>query len=173
MKGEKTWGMKYAEGQSTDCWWANVRGAEQAEAVWMESQCLCLCFQRSDIKQLEGEVFRDYGQYPGHRKTTILITNRYRASDPSETSSNNVSMLFHCSFLGCVCVEESCVWRRLTLWVTLTKSGSVCLTTSIVLRPCLDLIWRSTARYHNTPATHLRSNSALFHATRAAHTLTH
>ncbi|XP_026233856.1 vacuolar protein sorting-associated protein 13C isoform X2 [Anabas testudineus] len=33
-------------------------------------------FQRSEIKQLEGEVFRDYCQYPGHRKTSILITNR-------------------------------------------------------------------------------------------------
>ncbi|XP_055363331.1 intermembrane lipid transfer protein VPS13C isoform X2 [Betta splendens] len=33
-------------------------------------------FQRSQIKQLEGEVFRDHCQYPGHRKTTILITNR-------------------------------------------------------------------------------------------------
>ncbi|XP_026157018.1 vacuolar protein sorting-associated protein 13C isoform X2 [Mastacembelus armatus] len=33
-------------------------------------------FQRSEIKQLEGEVFRDHCQYPGHRKTTILITNK-------------------------------------------------------------------------------------------------
>ncbi|XP_067348723.1 intermembrane lipid transfer protein VPS13C isoform X2 [Channa argus] len=32
-------------------------------------------FQRSELK-LEGEVFRDHCMYPGHRKTTILITNR-------------------------------------------------------------------------------------------------
>ncbi|KAK2854371.1 hypothetical protein Q5P01_007032 [Channa striata] len=32
-------------------------------------------FQRSELK-LEGEVFRDHCTYPGHRKTTILITNR-------------------------------------------------------------------------------------------------
>ncbi|XP_044053106.1 vacuolar protein sorting-associated protein 13C isoform X3 [Siniperca chuatsi] len=33
-------------------------------------------FQRSEIKQLQGEVFRDHCQYPGHRKTNIIITNR-------------------------------------------------------------------------------------------------
>ncbi|KAM9366322.1 intermembrane lipid transfer protein VPS13C [Symphorus nematophorus] len=33
-------------------------------------------FQRSQIKQLDGEAFRDHCQYPGHRKTTIIITNR-------------------------------------------------------------------------------------------------
>ncbi|XP_028441459.1 vacuolar protein sorting-associated protein 13C isoform X1 [Perca flavescens] len=33
-------------------------------------------FQRSEIKQLEGEVFRDHCPYPGHRKTNIIITNR-------------------------------------------------------------------------------------------------
>ncbi|XP_035855716.1 vacuolar protein sorting-associated protein 13C isoform X4 [Sander lucioperca] len=33
-------------------------------------------FQRSEIKQLEGEVFRDLCPYPGHRKTNIIITNR-------------------------------------------------------------------------------------------------
>ncbi|XP_054866363.1 intermembrane lipid transfer protein VPS13C isoform X4 [Amphiprion ocellaris] len=33
-------------------------------------------FQRSQIKQLEGEVFRDHCQYPGHRKTNIIVTNR-------------------------------------------------------------------------------------------------
>ncbi|XP_070692075.1 intermembrane lipid transfer protein VPS13C [Pempheris klunzingeri] len=33
-------------------------------------------FQRSEIKQMEGEVFRDHCQYPGHRKTNIIITNR-------------------------------------------------------------------------------------------------
>ncbi|XP_069574520.1 intermembrane lipid transfer protein VPS13C isoform X1 [Brachyistius frenatus] len=33
-------------------------------------------FQRSEIKQLEGEAFRDHCQYPGHRKTNILVTNR-------------------------------------------------------------------------------------------------
>ncbi|XP_034728643.1 vacuolar protein sorting-associated protein 13C-like [Etheostoma cragini] len=33
-------------------------------------------FQRSEIKQLEAEVFRDHYPYPGHRKTTIIITNR-------------------------------------------------------------------------------------------------
>ncbi|XP_029354917.1 vacuolar protein sorting-associated protein 13C isoform X2 [Echeneis naucrates] len=40
-----------------------------------ESQGLEL-FQRSEIKQLNGEVFRGHCQYPGQRKTTILITNR-------------------------------------------------------------------------------------------------
>ncbi|KAJ0001755.1 hypothetical protein NQD34_001551 [Periophthalmus magnuspinnatus] len=33
-------------------------------------------FQRSEIKQLEGEVFRDLSPYPGHRKTNIIVTNR-------------------------------------------------------------------------------------------------
>ncbi|XP_062417926.1 intermembrane lipid transfer protein VPS13C isoform X6 [Pungitius pungitius] len=33
-------------------------------------------FQRSEIKHLDGEVFRDHCLFPGHRKTTILITNR-------------------------------------------------------------------------------------------------
>ncbi|XP_035538229.1 vacuolar protein sorting-associated protein 13C [Morone saxatilis] len=33
-------------------------------------------FQRSEIKPLEGEVFRDHCQYPGHRKTNIIVTNR-------------------------------------------------------------------------------------------------
>ncbi|XP_036950284.1 vacuolar protein sorting-associated protein 13C isoform X4 [Acanthopagrus latus] len=33
-------------------------------------------FQRSEIKQLDGEVFRDHVQYPGHRKTNIIVTNR-------------------------------------------------------------------------------------------------
>ncbi|XP_053190317.1 intermembrane lipid transfer protein VPS13C [Scomber japonicus] len=33
-------------------------------------------FQRSDIRQLEGEVFRDHLLFPGQRKTNIIITNR-------------------------------------------------------------------------------------------------
>ncbi|XP_016128718.1 vacuolar protein sorting-associated protein 13C-like [Sinocyclocheilus grahami] len=33
-------------------------------------------FQRSEIKQLDGEIFRGHYEYPGHRKTNILITNR-------------------------------------------------------------------------------------------------
>ncbi|XP_050969639.1 intermembrane lipid transfer protein VPS13C-like, partial [Labeo rohita] len=33
-------------------------------------------FQRSEIKQLDGEVFREHYEYPGHRKTNIIITNR-------------------------------------------------------------------------------------------------
>ncbi|CAK6982133.1 vacuolar protein sorting-associated protein 13C isoform X1 [Scomber scombrus] len=33
-------------------------------------------FQRSDIRQLEGEVFRDHLLFPGHKKTNIIITNR-------------------------------------------------------------------------------------------------
>nr|XP_046254686.1 vacuolar protein sorting-associated protein 13C isoform X2 [Scatophagus argus] len=33
-------------------------------------------FQRSEIKQLEGEAFRNHLQYPGQRKTNIIITNR-------------------------------------------------------------------------------------------------
>ncbi|KAG7239599.1 hypothetical protein INR49_028751 [Caranx melampygus] len=31
---------------------------------------------RSEIKQLDGEVFRDHCPYPGQRKTTIIVTNR-------------------------------------------------------------------------------------------------
>jgi len=34
-------------------------------------------FQRSEIKQLDGEIFREHYEYPGHRKTNIIITNRY------------------------------------------------------------------------------------------------
>ncbi|XP_030622717.1 vacuolar protein sorting-associated protein 13C [Chanos chanos] len=33
-------------------------------------------FQRSEIKQLDGEVFREHYEYPGHRKTNIIVTNR-------------------------------------------------------------------------------------------------
>ncbi|XP_076012416.1 intermembrane lipid transfer protein VPS13C isoform X2 [Genypterus blacodes] len=33
-------------------------------------------YQRSEIKQLDGEVFRDHCEYPGHKKTNIIITNR-------------------------------------------------------------------------------------------------
>ncbi|KAI9531702.1 hypothetical protein NQZ68_038850 [Dissostichus eleginoides] len=31
---------------------------------------------RSQIKQLDGEVFRDHCPYPGQKKTSIIITNR-------------------------------------------------------------------------------------------------
>ncbi|XP_059386008.1 intermembrane lipid transfer protein VPS13C isoform X5 [Carassius carassius] len=33
-------------------------------------------YQRSEIKQLDGEIFREHYEYPGHRKTNIIITNR-------------------------------------------------------------------------------------------------
>lgn len=33
-------------------------------------------FQRSEIKQLDGEVFREHYLYPGHKRTNIIITNR-------------------------------------------------------------------------------------------------
>ncbi|XP_017333077.2 intermembrane lipid transfer protein VPS13C isoform X1 [Ictalurus punctatus] len=33
-------------------------------------------FQRSEIKQLDGEFFREHHEYPGHRKTNIIVTNR-------------------------------------------------------------------------------------------------
>ncbi|XP_042615951.1 vacuolar protein sorting-associated protein 13C-like isoform X8 [Cyprinus carpio] len=33
-------------------------------------------FQRSEIKQLDGEIFREHYVYPGHKKTNIIITNR-------------------------------------------------------------------------------------------------
>ncbi|TSM20261.1 Vacuolar protein sorting-associated protein 13C [Bagarius yarrelli] len=33
-------------------------------------------FQRSEIKQLDGECFREHYEYPGHRKTNIVVTNR-------------------------------------------------------------------------------------------------
>ncbi|KAG7264760.1 hypothetical protein CRUP_015201 [Coryphaenoides rupestris] len=32
--------------------------------------------KKSEIQQLEGEVFRDHCLYPGHRKTNIIVTNR-------------------------------------------------------------------------------------------------
>lgn len=38
--------------------------------------CVCTCFQRSQIKQLEGEVFRGHFPFAGHRKTNIMVTNR-------------------------------------------------------------------------------------------------
>uniref|UniRef100_A0A3Q3D817 Vacuolar protein sorting 13 homolog C n=1 Tax=Hippocampus comes TaxID=109280 RepID=A0A3Q3D817_HIPCM len=41
-----------------------------------ESQGFDLFQQRSELKQLEGEVFRDQCPYPGHRKTSIIVTNR-------------------------------------------------------------------------------------------------
>uniref|UniRef100_A0A8K9UDQ0 Vacuolar protein sorting 13 homolog C n=1 Tax=Oncorhynchus mykiss TaxID=8022 RepID=A0A8K9UDQ0_ONCMY len=31
---------------------------------------------RSEIKQLEGEIFREHCLYPGHRKTNVIVTNR-------------------------------------------------------------------------------------------------
>ncbi|XP_047435908.1 vacuolar protein sorting-associated protein 13C isoform X3 [Mugil cephalus] len=33
-------------------------------------------FQRSQVNQLPGEAFRDHCQFPGHRKTNIIVTNR-------------------------------------------------------------------------------------------------
>ncbi|KAL4641944.1 vacuolar protein sorting-associated protein 13C isoform X1 [Arapaima gigas] len=33
-------------------------------------------FQKSEIKQLDGEVFRGHCEYPGHKKTNIIVTNR-------------------------------------------------------------------------------------------------
>ncbi|XP_016139637.1 vacuolar protein sorting-associated protein 13C-like, partial [Sinocyclocheilus grahami] len=33
-------------------------------------------FQRSEIKQLDGEIFREHYEYPGCKKTNIIITNR-------------------------------------------------------------------------------------------------
>ncbi|MCJ8738024.1 hypothetical protein PDJAM_G00030860 [Pangasius djambal] len=33
-------------------------------------------FQRSEITQLDGEFFREHYEYPGHRKTNIIVTNR-------------------------------------------------------------------------------------------------
>ncbi|KAG7327785.1 hypothetical protein KOW79_009391 [Hemibagrus wyckioides] len=33
-------------------------------------------FQRSEITQLDGEVFREHYEYPGHRNTNIIVTNR-------------------------------------------------------------------------------------------------
>ncbi|XP_026072516.1 vacuolar protein sorting-associated protein 13C-like isoform X6 [Carassius auratus] len=33
-------------------------------------------FQRSEIKQLKGEIFREHYVYPGRKKTNIIITNR-------------------------------------------------------------------------------------------------
>ncbi|XP_024911459.1 vacuolar protein sorting-associated protein 13C [Cynoglossus semilaevis] len=33
-------------------------------------------FQKSAVKQLDGEVFRKHSPYPGHRKSTIIVTNR-------------------------------------------------------------------------------------------------
>ncbi|XP_018619206.2 vacuolar protein sorting-associated protein 13C isoform X1 [Scleropages formosus] len=33
-------------------------------------------FQRSEIKQFDGEVFREHCEYPGHKRTNIIVTNR-------------------------------------------------------------------------------------------------
>ncbi|XP_036442421.1 vacuolar protein sorting-associated protein 13C isoform X5 [Colossoma macropomum] len=33
-------------------------------------------FQRSEIKQLDGEFFKEHFEYPGHKKTNIIVTNR-------------------------------------------------------------------------------------------------
>ncbi|GAA6110095.1 vacuolar protein sorting-associated protein 13C isoform X2 [Tachysurus ichikawai] len=33
-------------------------------------------FQRSEIKQLDAEFFREHYEYPGHRNTNIIVTNR-------------------------------------------------------------------------------------------------
>ncbi|KAG7468238.1 hypothetical protein MATL_G00140800 [Megalops atlanticus] len=33
-------------------------------------------FQRSEIKQLDGEVFREHCEFPGNKKTNIIVTNR-------------------------------------------------------------------------------------------------
>ncbi|XP_035272648.1 vacuolar protein sorting-associated protein 13C isoform X5 [Anguilla anguilla] len=33
-------------------------------------------FQRSEIKQLDGEIFREHCEFPGHRRTNIIVTNR-------------------------------------------------------------------------------------------------
>ncbi|XP_061103082.1 intermembrane lipid transfer protein VPS13C isoform X2 [Conger conger] len=33
-------------------------------------------FQRSEIKQLDGEIFREHSEFPGHRRTNIIVTNR-------------------------------------------------------------------------------------------------
>ncbi|XP_076880007.1 intermembrane lipid transfer protein VPS13C isoform X2 [Brachyhypopomus gauderio] len=33
-------------------------------------------FQRSEVKQLDAEFFREHFEYPGHRKTNIIVTNR-------------------------------------------------------------------------------------------------
>lgn len=48
---------------------------------WCVCMCVsplyvCMCFQRSQIKQLEGEVFRGHFPFAGHRKTNIMVTNR-------------------------------------------------------------------------------------------------
>ncbi|KAI4786652.1 hypothetical protein KUCAC02_036986 [Chaenocephalus aceratus] len=50
-----------------------------------EAQGLDL-FQRSQIKQLDGEVFRDHCPYPGQKKTSI-ITNRYLSSPITPTGT--------------------------------------------------------------------------------------
>ncbi|KAM3866154.1 intermembrane lipid transfer protein VPS13C-like [Diretmus argenteus] len=47
-----------------------IRPYDQAESRGYD------LFQRSQIKQLEGEVFRDHCEYPGHRKANIIVTNR-------------------------------------------------------------------------------------------------
>lgn len=74
--------------------------------------CVLCCmsvyvFQRSEIKQLDGEIFREHYEYPGHRKTNIIITNRY---------SNNRKMMKRWHFASfpfsicscCVLVYLSC-----------------------------------------------------------------
>ncbi len=64
--------------------------ATAVRAVFCVLCCMSVyVFQRSEIKYLEGEIFREHYEYPGHRKTNIIITNRY---------SNNRKMMIHWHF---------------------------------------------------------------------------
>lgn len=132
-----------------------------AETIYVQSQtavcavfcvlcCMSVCvFQRSEIKQLDGEIFREHYEYPGHKKTNIIITNRY---------SNNRKMMWHFpNFLFstcCVCwflyhPGEWCVWKR-SIWLDISvKIGNVSLRISKGVHVQREEIWRYITGYIN------------------------
>lgn len=61
---------------------------------------LCVCLQRSQIKQLEGEVFRGHFPFAGHRKTNIMVTNRC-VPPPSSSPHHLPVLLDHVVFPFC------------------------------------------------------------------------
>lgn len=119
-------------------------------AVFCALCCMSVyVFQRSEIKQLDGEIFREHYEYPGHKKTNIIITNRY---------SNNRKMMWHFpNFLFSTCcvywflhhLGEWCVWRR-SIWLDISiKNGNVSLRISKGLQMQREEIWRYTTGYIN------------------------
>lgn len=150
---------------SDDLWFVNLKMIQLviAERAYVRSHtavcavfCALFCmsvyvFQRSEIKQLDGEIFREHYEYPGHKKTNIIITNRY---------SNNRKMwkMWHFpNFLLSTCClywflyhpGEWCVWRR-SIWLDISiKNGNVSLRISKGLQVQREEIWRYITGYIN------------------------